>query len=77
MPCEVGGQLDGDEVTMFADKEKKQRWARIHADRMQQKFQKWQKPLGIKSAEYRKYLVEELARSYDNPLRKSLIESIT
>ena len=58
-------------------KEVKQRWAEEHAHRLQHLFEQWQKPLGIDGGEYRKHLTEELAKQCDEPLLKSLIESIT
>ncbi|MHC4546241.1 MAG: hypothetical protein ACYSYL_17290 [Planctomycetota bacterium] len=44
---------------------------------MQHLFEQWQKPLCIDGEEYRKYLTEELLGYCDEPLLKSLIESIT
>jgi hypothetical protein len=55
----------------------KQEWAEEHARRMKVRFEQWQKPLGIDSEEYLKYLKEELIDCCDEPLRKSLIESIS
>lgn len=61
---------------MLAGEKEKQVWAEEHARRLQFRFQQWQKPLGINGEEYGKYLVQELSDYYDEPLRKSLIESI-
>jgi hypothetical protein len=55
----------------------KQEWAERHARRIQQRFEQWQKPLGIDGQEYLKYLIQELAKCCDEPLHKSLIESIS
>ncbi len=56
----------------------KQKWVEEHARQLQHVFEQWQKPLGIDGEEYRKYLTEELVHYYcDEPLLKSLIESIT
>ena len=52
-------------------------WAEERARRLQHLFEQWQKPLGIDGKEYRKYLTEELLGYCDEPLLKSLIESIT
>lgn len=60
-----------------ADDKEKQRWAEEHARRLQQRFEQWQKPFGIDGAEYHRYLIEQLRDFYNEPLRKSLIESIT
>ncbi len=56
--------------------QEKQRWVEEHARRLQHLFEQWQKPLGIDGEEYRKHLTEELASQCDEPLLKSLIESI-
>ena len=61
----------------IGSKEVKQRWAEEHARRLQHLFEQWQKPLAIDGEEYRKHLIEELANHCDEPLLKSLIESIT
>ena len=55
----------------------KQEWAEEHACRLQLLFEQWQKPLGIDGKEYRNYLRQELCSYCDEPLLKSLIESIT
>jgi hypothetical protein len=61
---------------MLVTKKEKQRWAEEHALRMIRGFEQWQKQLGISGDEYRKHLKEELIDCCDNPLLKSLIESI-
>ncbi len=55
--------------------EEKQVWAERHARRIECRFEQWQKPLGIDD-EYLKYLTKELVDCCDDPLLKSLIESI-
>ncbi len=66
---EVSAQTNSEE-----DKEK---WVEEHARRLQHLFEQWQKPLSIDGKEYRKHLMEELVNYCDEPLLKSLIESIT
>ena len=61
---------------MSSQKEKEE-WADEHARRIQQQFEQWQKPFGIDSAEYFRYLRRELLDSCEDPLKKSLIESIS
>jgi hypothetical protein len=61
---------------MSSEKEKEE-WADKHARRIQQRFEQWQKPFGIDSGEYFRYLRKELLDSCENPLKKSLIESIS
>ena len=60
-----------------ADDKEKQKWAEEHARRLQQRFEQWQKPFGIDGADYHRYLIEQLCDFYNEPLRKSLIESIS
>ena len=57
-------------------KSERQKWTKEHARRLQHVFEQWQKPLGIDGEEYRKHLTEELVHYCDEPLLKSLIESI-
>jgi len=57
------------------DKER-QKWAEKHASRLQRLFKQWQKPLGIDSEEYCKHAMKEFLNYYDDPLRKSLTESL-
>jgi len=52
-------------------------WAEEHARKMESRFQEWQQPLGISGDDYLRYLTEELAERYDDPLWKSLIESMS
>lgn len=70
-------QIQSAEISVPACEEEKQRWIEEHARRLQQLFEQWQKPLCIDGEEYRKYLTEELPGYCDEPLLKSLIESIT
>lgn len=59
-----------------ADAEDKQKWAEQCARCIEQRFERWQKPLGIDGDEYLKYLTKDLINCCDDPLLKSLIESI-
>ena len=58
------------------EKEKKE-WAHIHALRIESLFEKWQRPLGINGKAYSNALAKELPDVCDEPLRKSLIESMS
>ena len=60
-----------------ASEQDKEKWVEEHAHRLQHLFEQWQKPLGINGEEYCKHLTEELPNHCDDPLLKSLIESIT
>ncbi len=57
--------------------EEKQKWVEEHARRLQHVFEQWQKPLGIDSEKYYKHLIKDLADHCNEPLMKSLIETIT
>lgn len=59
-----------------ADEKERQRWAREHAYRLKNLWEQWQKPLGIDSQEYYNYAAKDLLDYYDDPLRRSLIESL-
>jgi len=61
----------------MASSEEKQEWVRIHALRIEELFEQWQKPLGIDGTDYSRALIKELSNCCDEPLRKSLIESIS
>jgi ribosomal protein L32E len=61
---------------MSSQKEKEE-WADEHAHRIQQLFEQWQKPLGIDSGEYFRYLKKDLVDLCEDSLKKSLIESIS
>ena len=62
---------------MSSKEEEKREWARKYAFRIEHRFEQWQKPIGIDGTEYLHSLTEELVDICDNPLRKSLIESIS
>ena len=64
------------EVDAPASSESRNQWAEQHARQVQQLFQQWQHQIGIDGQEYRKHLAEELADYWEDPLLKSLIESI-
>ncbi len=70
----ITGVLKGEGMS---GKKEKEDWAEKHARRIQQRFEQWQKPLGIDSEEYLRYLREELVDFCENPLKKSLIETIS
>ncbi len=61
----------------MSSKKEKEEWSEKHARRIQQRFEQWQKPLGIDSEEYLRYLRKELVDFCENPLKKSLIENIS
>jgi len=61
----------------MSSKEEKEEWSEKYARRIQQRFEQWQKPLGIDSEEYLRYLRKELVDFCENPLKKSLIENIS
>ncbi len=61
---------------MTVEEELKLEWAQFHAHRLTHLFDKWQQPLGISSEPYGDQLLEELLEACDDPLRKSLIESL-
>ena len=56
--------------------EDKQKWAEQCARRIERRFEQWQKPLGIDGDEYLRYLTKDLLDCCDDPLMKSLMESI-
>jgi len=60
-----------------ATEQKKKEWAEEHSIRLQGLFEQWQKPLGISGQEYRRYAKDELSDCYEDPILRSLIESIT
>jgi hypothetical protein len=61
---------------MSSQKEKEE-WVDKHARCIQRRFEQWQKPLGIDSREYLRYLRKDLVDLCEDPLKKSLIESIS
>jgi hypothetical protein len=54
----------------------REQWIEQHARQVQQLFQQWQHPIGIDDQEYLKHLEKELADYWEDPLLKTLIESI-
>ena len=52
----------------------KQNWIDIYADRMLHTFDKWQSPFGIDPT-YIEVLKDQLQAYYDDPLKRSLIET--
>ena len=64
------------QVDAPASSEIRDQWIEQHARQVQQLFQQWQHPIGIDGQEYRKHLEKELATYWDDPLLKTLIESI-
>jgi hypothetical protein len=61
----------------LASEKDKQVWAEKHARRLERRFKQWQRPLDINGEQYRRYLAQELLDCHDDPLRKSLVESIS
>jgi len=61
----------------MSSQEEKEEWAEKHARLIQRRFEQWQKPLGIDSKEYFKYLRKDLVDLWKDSLKKSLIESIS
>jgi hypothetical protein len=57
--------------------DEKQKWVEENSLRLQHLFEQWQKPLGINGNQYQKYLKDELPNYCDEPLLRSLIDSIT
>ena len=51
-------------------------WVEKHVRQLQQIYKQWQHPIGIDGQEYQKHLEHELALYWDDPLLKTLIESI-
>jgi hypothetical protein len=64
------------EVDAPISNESRDQWVEQHARQVQQAFQQWQHPIGIDGQEYQKHLEKELATYWDDPLLKTLIESI-
>jgi len=61
---------------MLPYEKEKQGWAKQYSRCLQGRFNRWQKLSGIDGDEYRRYLAKDLCVYYDDPLLKSLIESI-
>jgi RNA polymerase-binding transcription factor DksA len=72
LSCAADKQSRNQEV----DEEDRQRWAEEHAFRFQRLFEQWQEPFGIDSGGYYQYAKEEFLGHYNDPLRKSLVETI-
>ena len=64
------------EVDAPTNSKSRDQWIEQHARQVQQLFQQWQHPIGISGQEYQKHLEKELATYWDDPLLKTLIESI-
>ena len=60
---------------MSSNSEEAKEWAEKHSVRIQNLYEKWQKPLGI-DREYEEYLTKYLIKEYHDPLKKELYESI-
>ena len=52
----------------------RQSWVDSYADRILRTFDKWRSPLGV-DPNYRKVVKEQLEGYYEDPLKKSLIET--
>ena len=64
------------QVDAPAGSKSRDQWAEQHARQVQQLFQQWQHQIGIDGQEYQKHLEKELTVYWDDPLLKTLIESI-
>lgn len=60
----------------MSEHEEKEQWADKYAHRIEHRFERWQKPLGIDGNDYLGHLKRDLMVCCDDPLRKSLVESI-
>lgn len=72
VPCANEG-LSSKQTTNEHDK---RRWAEKQARRLQGLFEQWLKVHGIDSQEFYNFEVKELLNYYEDPLRRSLIESL-
>jgi len=72
VPCKEGIKS----TKPVVNKSERRRWAEIQANHSLRLFERWLKTNGIDSQEYYKHMMQELMNCYDDPLRKSLIESI-
>ena len=61
---------------MLSSEQDKQAWAEFHARQFSQLFRQWQGQYAIDNKDYERSLRCELMDSHDDPIRKSLIESI-
>ena len=64
------------EVDASVSGKSRDQWAEQRARQVQQAFHQWQHPIGIDSQAYQKHLEKELTVYWDDPLLKTLIESI-
>ncbi len=64
------------QVDAPASSESRDQWVERHSRQVQQLFQQWQHQIGIDDQAYQKHLEKELAVYWDDPLLKTLIESI-
>ena len=64
------------EVDAPTNSKSRDQWIEQHAHQVQQLFQQWQHSIGIDGQEYRVHLEKELTVYWDDPLLKTLIESI-
>ncbi|MHC5184270.1 MAG: hypothetical protein ACYSPI_08355 [Planctomycetota bacterium] len=64
------------EVDASIQRKRRDQWIEQHARQVQQLFQQWQHPIGIDGQAYQKHLEKELTAYWDDPLLKTLIESI-
>ena len=64
------------EVDASIQSKRRDQWIEQHARQVQQLFQQWQHPIGIDGQAYQKHLEKELTAYWDDPLLKTLIESI-
>lgn len=69
-------QIDTIEVNSPTDRQIREEWIEKHVRHFQQIFKQWQQPLGIDEQVYRKHLEKELADCWEDPLLKTLIETI-
>ena len=61
---------------MLSSKQDKEQWIESHARQFSRLFRQWQGQFEIDNKDYERSLRRELVDSHDDPLRKSLIESI-
>ena len=69
-------QIDTIEVNSPTDRQIREEWIEEHVRHFQQIFKQWQQPIGIDEQAYRKHLEKELADCWEDPLLKTLIETI-
>ena len=69
-------QIETIEVNSPTGSHDRDEWVEKHVLQFQYIFKKWQKPIGIDEQAYREHLEKELAAYWQDPLLKSLIETI-